>query len=60
MRQEAVDRRDLVARVVEQHHAPDDAAVDFSDHPHTGLPRRCSLHQAAALTSGGRHTGVSR
>jgi hypothetical protein len=51
VRQEPSDRHDVLAGVVEQYHPPDDAALALLDHPHTGLPCRCSLHQAAALTS---------
>lgn len=52
VRQEPVDQGHVVTVVIEQDDAVDDAGHALLDHPHTGLPRRCSLHQAAALTSG--------
>ena len=52
MRQEPVDQPDLVAGIVEQQHPTDDAALTFLDHPHTGLPRRCS-----ARSGSGAHVG---
>lgn len=49
VREEPADRRHFVAVVVDQYDAADDATLSLLDHPHTGLPRRYSAHQAAAL-----------
>jgi hypothetical protein len=54
MRQEPSNRHDVATSVVDQCPPPDDPVLAVLDHSHTGLPRRCSLHQAAALASGRR------
>ena len=52
VRQEPSDRHYLDARVIEQRHPADDTVLTMPDHLHTGLPRRCPLHQTAAPTVG--------
>ncbi len=52
MRQEPRHEDNFLVGVIEHDNPPDDAALGELDHPHTGLPRRYSLHQAATLTSG--------
>ena len=54
VQQEPSNRHDVATSVVDQCHPPDDLVLAVLDHSHTGLPRRCSLHQAAALASGRR------
>jgi len=52
MGQEPIDRQHLVTGLIDQHDAKDDAALSLLDHPHTGLPRRYSAHQAAVHNLG--------
>ena len=52
MSQEPRHEGNFLVGVIKYGNPPDDAALGELDHPHTGLPRRYSLHQAATLASG--------